>query len=871
MNKKVLISGIFISALFLSGCDLYQLPKKINITSSANYNFNLLNFDYPLEELFSPTALLSSLAAGSDMEVYDYNPGKNQKIQKYLIRMPVQEIPLDFGSYLNQTDFGKNFEEMSFSQEVEIPEFSYDEKEALDIQQVNEMINTLVTFDGASGTYVKIEIDNGDFSTIEYESGIMEVTAPSVQDGTVVKIVEVDDIDHPTAITRTVVTGTFSGGTALIDLNNVVLNKNNSMLSFGSEQDKAFIAKIREGSKIKKCTGITVIDASIIPDIPITDTLEIGEIESLDNCIFGSGSKLEFGIDFPSSWTGITVNFDYDFKEQIPTGSSITDGLDLTGTAASQINLENKKYYFNDIDISLNAKLQLTNASIDFSKNPEIYSKIIVPSFNSVEIVVDDSVKTDINVNNPVSEEIQKMVNAIYWKEGCGIQIKYTNTFPTGNDFSLTNVKSDFIGLNITGSNALQAGKTDEVLDLVTSSSTVTNISSFTNIDFSAKLNLPGNKNHKIVLTNAVCKEKYKVELKITTKLDWEKIQIKNNATEQKGTKYFDYNIADVFNEFDNILGTSLKDKISLNDAVELYLFCDIPETTLFNNPGFIGKIKAYASYNNGAGFSEIEGIDTEYLLGSDTDTEKLLSNPENNYEIDDKNTITSVVTGDKKIDLRPMLNEAKESNKPNTNICINYNLFFDAGNSESFIEFTKDDLINSPTTSIKLTAVILLSLDFNLSASDNVDVMNLASSLGEGEGEGGASGTPEQNDIFGRTSASEMDKIEYFLSIVEESSIGFKTTKNPFISDTPILIQLDMDGDSGTAFEQVSLSLEDGKYTTSPKTLIETYPLCPSVKMTLPAGRFAISRDLTFGTNIKLGIKTNGKPLTIFPFGGEG
>ena len=77
------------------------------------------------------------------------------------------------------------------------------------------------------------------------------------------------------------------------------------------------------------------------------------------------------------------------------------------------------------------------------------------------------------------------------------------------------------------------------------------------------------------------------------------------------------------------------------------------------------------------------------------------------------------------------------------------------------------------------------------------------------------------------------------------------------------------MDGD-GTRFPTDEIGIIDGVFETSPIDLIETYPLCPSVKMNIPTGNFAVARDMSFATKIKLGLETNGKPLTVYPFGGE-
>lgn len=858
MKRCLFLSGLILLTISFFSCDLYKIPKKIKISTEADYNFNILNIDYPLDSIFSPTQMIQNYTENSGMDVYDYNPGGNNTIQKYLLRMPVQEIPIDFKQYIEDGAIGAGFEAMSFNQEIEIPSIDFSQNENVDLEQVNTMINTGLIISGDTGTLVNISFQGGDFSTIEYKSGEMDVIAPNsdIPDGKVVKIVEVDDINAADpVITAEVSSGTFNNNKAVISLNNKTLRKENVMIKFVDESGHNFVATIREGSKIKKCTGVTVNDSSVIPELSYNFSIPAQSVSQIESCRFASGSNLKFGIEIPASWSGVSTQFT----------TEITGGLNIAqATEAGPVtkDLSNKDYNFAAINVDTAAKILLNNATIVFADRPVFSVKSQINGFSKITALLDESVQTDISINKPLSDEAKDMLKTITWKAGGAIEVKYTNTFPSGNDFELENVKSIFLNINQT-TETLEAGKTNQTI-LFNQSSQVTNVETTSNVDLNAKLKVPGNTDGKLILNDVECGKKYKIDISIEAKLDWDAVEIKNISTEsQKGVKYFDFNLKDIFAAADSTLGTHLANKVTLRPGNEtnIYLFCDFPNSSGFENPHFEGTIQSYVGKKNGSDFEAIGANGKEYKIGGYNNPVEIPREKEPALTMKD-NVVINKITGSTGWDLTPLINEATTTDSTETLLCVEYDLKFLTGSSESTITITKADLQNQTSPSIKIVAMLSLALDFYISAEDQIDVMKIMAGKD-------SSGTDQEKDLFGRSSSSDSGTIKEFLSIVEKARIKFNTTKKPFITSNPLKIVLDMDGD-GTRFPTDEIGIIDGVFETSPIDLIETYPLCPSVKMNIPTGNFAVARDMSFATKIKLGLETNGKPLTVYPFGGE-
>ena len=91
------------AALSFFSCDdlrSLEVPEKISVTTNATYKFPLGNGDILIKDKISAAELRKTFNENLDedaaeVKVYDYNPdGNEDDVLQYLIKYPIQEIPL---------------------------------------------------------------------------------------------------------------------------------------------------------------------------------------------------------------------------------------------------------------------------------------------------------------------------------------------------------------------------------------------------------------------------------------------------------------------------------------------------------------------------------------------------------------------------------------------------------------------------------------------------------------------------------------------------------------------------------------------------------------------------------------------------------
>ena len=121
------IAGILICialAFSFAGCS-WQIPQKVSVKTNADYNFSLGNFEKDFSENLSVSKMIGDLQLPNNGKVYDYWPDKKGDTQSFLMYMPLQEIPIDIGSYFDKGSLAENIKNISFEKEIEVPEVSF--------------------------------------------------------------------------------------------------------------------------------------------------------------------------------------------------------------------------------------------------------------------------------------------------------------------------------------------------------------------------------------------------------------------------------------------------------------------------------------------------------------------------------------------------------------------------------------------------------------------------------------------------------------------------------------------------------------------------------------------------------------------------
>lgn len=845
---KKTVKCLFASAalfILLTGCVQFQnmtVPKKVQVKTTAEYNFTIAEFEKDFSDKLSAAEIQKSI--GENFEFYDYNPGGNEKVQQYLLRMPLEEVPLDFGSYMESIDIGKNLDAMNFEQDIPIPNLQLNAEQEIDLEILNTMMIGLLAVKGNIGTDPQ-KVNFEGFSTVSISSGKLTINTASAN-GTV-KLYSASGLTQAGCSTATpIATGTLKSGIVVFDLSGKTLYANETFIEFDDDNtNQEFVGTLNETAKISKVTGLSQDDKTITLD-PVSFK-GAGESSPVKECVFSDDSNLSLNITTPN-WTGVTITKNI----------KLSGGLDLTFSSSETESLKGKKYTNQDIILEPELTLTFSNATIDFTSKPKFELSSDIKGFKSVTVKLPEGVKTSFDVKQELPRSASSMVKEIVWNAGSGIEVEYSNTLPDGNDMKMT-ASSDFIGLDSQPKTIETTPVTEKKkIEFRSAAEKTTSISNATKVDFSAKLELPGYKDteNTITISGVEPGESYKIAMKITPVFDWKSITIDTTALDEKGVSgkmAVDFNPKTLLSSLDSMLDSSgtnkISDKINLS-KLELKLFCERPDYESFKNVQFTGKIGLGGTSDDGEHLNN-----ATYILGSKTEDHQLIFNNEPVLEKDSKGTVISDLSKVSCVgtDLATTINSISESEK----LGLNYSLKLTGTDGKTDLKLTKKDLKNSSNTSLKITAMIILPLELKVTDNYTVDVMKMA-------GKSFDPNNSSEADLLGRTDfSSSGGTMEKLMNIIENVSVTYAPSKKPIIGNAEI--KIDLDG-TGTKFEEKSISINGGIYTEKPKMIVEN-PVKPSVNVVLKQGELKIPREMSFKTRLDLQIKTNGEPLE---FGGN-
>ncbi len=846
---KKTVKCLFASAalfILLTGCVQFQnmtVPKKVQVKTTAEYNFTIAEFEKDFSDKLSAATIQSSI--GENFEFYDYNPGGNQEVQQYLLRMPLEEVPLDFGSYMESIDIGKNLDAMNFEQDIPIPNLQLNTEQEIDLEILNTMMIGLLAVNGNIGTGPQ-KVNFTGFSTVSISSGKLTINTASAK-GTV-KLYSASGLTDAECSSATpIATGTLKSGKVVFDLSGKTLYANDTYIDFVDDNsNQEFVGTLNTTAKISKVTGLTQDDQTIKLD-PVSFK-GAGESSPVKECVFSDDSKLSLNITTPE-WKSVTITKNI----------KLSGGLDLTFSGSETESLKDKIYTNQDIILEPELTLKFSNATIDFTSKPKYELSSEIKGFKSVTVKLPEGVKTSFNVSQELPSSASSMVKEIVWNAGSGIEIEYSNTLPAGNDMKIT-ASSDFIGLITSQPKTIETtpGTEKKKIEFHSDAENKITIDDATKVDFSANLELPGYNETENTITISGVKpgESYKIAMKITPVFDWESITIDTTALDEKGVSgkmAVDFNPKTLLSSLDSMLDSSgtnkISDKIDLS-KLELKLFCERPDYESFKNVQFEGKISL------GGTSDERKNLNNPtYILGTETEDHQLIFNNEPVLEKDSKGTVISDLAGVQCVgtNLASTINSISESEK----LGLNYSLKLTGTDENKNLTLQKNDLNNSSNTSLKITAMIILPLELKVTKDYTVDVMKMA-------GKSFDPNNSSEPDLLGRTDfSSSGGTMEKLMNIIENVSVTYAPSKKPIIGNAEI--KIDLDG-TGTKFEEKSISINGGIYTEKPKMIVEN-PVKPSVNVVLKQGELKIPREMSFKTRLDLQIKTNGEPLE---FGGN-
>ena len=839
--KKISGLIIFFSlVLILSSCK-WQVPQKVSVYSKADYNFSFGNFTKSFEDDINIASMLEQVDF-PNVSLYDYYPGeKNPKVQEYLLKLPVQEIPVDFGRYFAETNLSRSINGLSFEKEIEIPVIDFNFEVKLDVSPINAAVNALFTLTGPAVSHdLSTEMTAAktaarvNFSSVTYKSGYFIVSCDGMDGSTV-------SIDNGTESRM----ATFYSGVARISIDNFEFKSDSMEIIFSYDQPTGiFVTAMDSSSTINKIRGFT-------GEVPVTidqNAKGLSSLGTVESCVIGEGA---LGIDFaiPSQWSNVTADYGLQFHGGIETSK----GQFSSTENPAELNLEDATIGQGDINVVTDLKLKMENSTLTLANNPSIKISSDIKTIKSVVVKLsDDSLSLD--SNQAISDQMFETVESIVLND-CGIQGTYINTLPEGNDVSLS-VSSAFFALN-NKSTVITAGKTDETFKLLGPSEDrevkfveePVGENDFNAFDFKVNLAFPGDDPSKITIENVKPGETYTLALNIGTVINWKEITLcEPTVADEKKTIGFGFNPASILDSLNGGFGSALAEKLNY-PAIMMYLYFSVPEHSAFSNVKFSDStIRMY--YGNGE--REYDGIDSHEKSILDKTTElksaKIpdLKEKDGYATVEIKNEPNSLA-----IDVSDLFNA--KNVEEGSQLCVDYDMKL---NGMQNVTIKRTEIENASVATIGLYAVIHIPLKFIVNDDVHIslnELMGMAASEGQ-----------EASDLFGRSEASGLGFDEY-MTAFQSAAIIYKPSALPFYA-SGLSLNIDKLGDGQLTEYKFDRDVKDEFEITKPELykMLEVYPYNPGLNIDITKDSdFSIPRDIKLDINLSLRLTTDG-PISL-------
>ena len=926
------IAGILICialALGFTGCS-WQIPEKVSVKTNAEYNFSLGNFKSDFSEQLDINKMLGDLQLPNNGKVYDYWPNKNGDSQKFLMYMPIQEIPIDISSYFDSSALGDQLQKISFEKEFEVPEVSFSFPVKFELDKVNEEINKQFILAGMIQDYNSSQfgaILKQIADTISYSKGTLVVKAYTINGETLASLnngstsiqESVSDSDIDTSYYGNI--SITSGGKSLFgyfrngiveltipesgfdfkadDINISFTNKP----TFMNVPSHVFVAKIDSTRpyQIKSVSGIgSGISINKIDIDQDFDALQSLKDSGVEECRIGTG-KIDIDFDLPAEWKNVQIAYSIEMSGGINVAATEFTASAGSSNNVGSISLNGKDITAEKINVKASFLISIAGATIDFTKPPAIGFDSSISNIERVTAKLSDT-NLSFAQSQKLPDEVLAILKQIELKK-CGIKGTYTNTLPTGNDVTLS-ISSDFFGLS-NKAQIIKGGVQDESFELATSNDTRTiNLSSanplpegmYNAFDFNVDVTLPGGAANKVTIEDVSPGQKYKLAINVEPIINWESVTIDTKTLpEQKDTVGTGFNPSTIFNSINDVLGEGFADNIELPDC-KLYLYLTVPELDVLKDLDF-SQSSISMFYGKSTNPSEKIGTfqkdiikDGKYEVGGETKSlsfAKALPSITVDKLADKTEVVTSTLNADDAsfgISISDLFKSKPDTNVSDSQLCISYDISLankSAGGGVEGFKITNEDFETATSGnnigSIGIYAVIELPLEFTVKGGTEIDVLQFMNQ----------SAADNDRDLFGRTSADSMAQIAEYADVIESVQIDYKINSFPVVTSEDIQIKLDLSDDSGTGYVMPKLDDEgkvvdkiaintsvgsEGHFKVESddiENLLEAYPLkLKTAKLYFEKDNtISIPREKKIDVNLQIGLKTDG---TIPLFGNK-
>lgn len=909
--KNIKLFVMAVAVLLIVSCS-WKIPESVSVKTNAEYNFTIGTFSEKLSKYLSVDTLSEQIKSSSSelsFDVYDYYPDEDsQKVaaggsamQQFLVDFSLQEIPIDIGSYLDKMDFADKLKGMSFDQTFDVPDLSVSSfDEPINLPDINRKIRESADLDfgnitiphGINGTLSeeqcpsqKVTVNAPEFKALEFYSGSLVLTIicselPVVSTNLKISLLDGDDkeitsVSNIDLFTKSEIFLPLAGKTLVPQMKLKVSGTSIGGTS-GNNSTYSISASFSDDSTISRATGLTM---SIDP-VSINQAVKIETEDAFVSCEIGDKSETEKSIlsittKLPDGWTGVTAT-----REINLSGAITAEDAEFDNTGESDeylikrtLLLNGKTYSKKEIDGVVSGDINV-GGTINISLNE---ADIVLPNGEAPKIMISTScsitkvtsmtidlskyespIETKVEVNEDLPSEVSKFIEEIQLNQS-GLNVKYYNMLPEGNDIGFT-VNSGFFGItNNTGTMTGGTGTADapsESMKFLGSEKTVITASEKI-IDFSAEMGFPGKTAENpdyVTLTNIEIGKSYAVGVTVEPVFDWESIKLKTANTAVEGNVDTGLNVSEIFKSLTDELGDdSFISRIKLTQ-IPLYLYSIVPE--IVQDFTFTGNLTAaaYDAEDKRVG-DEIE-IEDKFVI-----SDSVL--PALQKAVGSDSIVTGFGDASQYTNIADLFNV-----HASRNIKIDYNFNLgksDPGSSDPTIKIEKAKLeqFGEDSVSIRLHARLVLPLELRVAELDEnpnkpvvIDIMKLMD-LETGD------------DLFSRSEPTDLDDLEKYIDAIETAGIRYSVKNNVLQSDKVPNIELDTNNDNlrnkkyAINFSTGTLNIEIDDM----KDILRSYPFSPTVKLEIPVGIYRIPREAEAGVGLSVYIKTDG---TVNLFGGD-
>lgn len=910
--KNIKLFVMAAAVLLIVSCS-WKIPESVSVKTNAEYNFTIGTFSEKLSKYLSVDTLSEQIKSSSSelsFDVYDYYPDEDsQKVaaggsamQQFLVDFSLQEIPIDIGSYLDKMDFADKLKGMSFDQTFDVPDLSVSSfDEPINLPDINKKIRESADLDfgdnitipqGINSTLSEeqcpsqnVTVNAPEFTALDFYSGSLVLyiicnETPVVSTNLKISLLdgdgkEITSVSNVDLLTPSEIFLPLAGKTLVPQMKLKVSGTSTGGTS-GNNSTYSISARFSDDSTISRATGLTM---SIDP-VSINQAVKIETEDAFVSCEIGDKSETEKSIlsittKLPDGWTGVTATHEINLSGAITAADAEFNKTNESGEYLINRNLalNGKTYSKKEIDGVVSGDINV-GGTINISLNK---ANIVLPNGEAPKIMISTScsitkvtsmtidlskyespIETKVEVNEDLPSEVSKFIEKIQLNSS-GLNVKYYNMLPEGNDIGFT-VNSGFFGItNNTGTMTGGTGTADapsESMKFLGEGKTV-NTASENIIDFSAEMEFPGKTEENpdyVTLKNIEIGKSYAVGVTVEPVFDWESIRLKTASTAVKGNVDTGLNVSEIFKSLTDELGDdSFISRIELTQ-IPLYLYSIVP--SVIEGFTFTGELSAaaYDAEDNLVG-DAIKIEDDSVMPASVLPALQKAAGSD------------SIVTGFG--DTSQSTNIADLFNiHASGNIKIDYNFNLgksDPGSSDPTIKIEKAKLeqFGEDSVSIRLHARLVLPLELRVAELDEnpnkpvvIDIMKLMD-LETGD------------DLFSRSEPTDLDDLEKYIDAIETAGIRYSVKNNVLQSDKVPHIELDTKNDNlrnkkyAINFSTGTLNIEIDDM----KDILRSYPFSPTVKLEIPVGIYRIPREAEAGVGLSVYIKTDG---TVNLFGGD-